>query len=391
MTSEAITHVLIGTLELVLLILMIRQLTRSLNSYMLLATAVIAGLVYDNYILAFGAQIGFGPLLQALNVPRFYVHALLTPTLIIFAIGVARWVGMRWAQSKLWHAAFCILATAMILLGSYQDIVQLTLEPYDVVERGLTGYSNAYVMFRGPPIPAVVAILVLIVVGVMVAVRARWVWMLLGALFMFVGAALGVRQPLIANIGELTLALGLTTTALAWAQGVLKRHTTRTPAAERVLSGRDLEIRRKERMRIANIFMGWAVLLGAIAVTWSSNPALFGPAPDWMANLGKSVYFIGIFLHAFASVYLYGVPTLKPNIRVIDMYSGFAVFGVILINRTLVNVPALADITWLLMWLPITLHLLLGLWFATQRVTRKTVNPRLKYYLGGNVVRDATR
>jgi len=46
---------------------------------------VILGLVYDNLIIATGRFIGEGSVLENLSYVRFWLHALFTPTLILFA------------------------------------------------------------------------------------------------------------------------------------------------------------------------------------------------------------------------------------------------------------------------------------------------------------------
>jgi hypothetical protein len=228
--------------------------------------------------------------------------------------------------------------------------------------------------------------------------RARWGWLIAGGGLMFVGAMAMLRFPVVGNIGELALGLTTITTYLAAEQGVIRlkeksgapapRAPRPAPAPERAATPqRQSEIRRKERMRAANLILGWLTLTGVIMATFEGNQA----APAWVGAVGKSVYFIGIFLHAFAGLYLYGVPVFKPNLRVIDMYAGFAVFAVILINRTVVNNASLASASWLLMWAPIAVHIALGAWFAQQRISGRVINPRLKFYLGGSVIRDATQ
>ncbi len=399
LTVDAITHIMIGVLMVILLIVALRQLRRKFNSYGLIIIAITAGLVWDNFILGFGGMIGYGETLKTLNAPRFITHALLTPMLIIYAFGMARMIGLKWAQSRAWHIAFCVLATALIALGSVQDIFNLKLVPYEA-DAQVLGYRNDFVLFRGPPIPAVVAIIVVIVVGALMLWRARWGWLIAGGALMFVGAMAMLRFPVVGNIGELALGLTTITTYLAAEQGVIRLKEKAGPPAARapkpaaaaaperaITPQRQIEIKRKERMRVANLVLGWLTLIGVIMATFEGNQA----SPAWVGVLGKSIYFIGIFLHAFAGLYLYGVPILKPNLRVIDMYVGFAVFAVILINRTVVNNAALASASWLLMWAPIGVHIALGAWFAQQRISRRVINPRLKFYLGGSVIRDATQ
>lgn len=395
LTVDAITHLMISLLMLILFVVGIRQLRRKFNSYGLVILAVVAGLIYDNVILGIGGLIGYGDALKALNAPRFITHALLTPTMIIYAFGMARMTGFGWAQSKIWHAVFCVLATALIGFGSAQDIVGLQLSPYEAGS-ALTGYRNEFVLIKGPPIPAVVAILVIIVVGALQLWKARWGWLLAGGVLMFIGAMAMLRVPVLGNVGELALALTTITTWVAAEQGALNRvrpaisRPVAPAAADTGLRApspqRQAEADRKGRMRKANLIVGWFTLAGVILATLEEVAG----APATLGTIGKSVYFIGVFLHFFAGLYLYGVPVFKPNLRVVHMYAGFAVFLVTLVNRTVVNNAALASATWMIMWAPLAIHIALGVWFAVQRATGRAVNRPLTFYLGGNVIRDAT-
>ncbi len=48
-----------------------------------LVAVIAVGLVYDNAIVSLGTTIGIGPLLKSLSWPRFAMHALLTPFMMI--------------------------------------------------------------------------------------------------------------------------------------------------------------------------------------------------------------------------------------------------------------------------------------------------------------------
>ena len=51
-----------------------------------LAVAIIcAGMAYDNFAVAVGRFIGYGDALMAINVPRYWIHALFVPMLILIA------------------------------------------------------------------------------------------------------------------------------------------------------------------------------------------------------------------------------------------------------------------------------------------------------------------
>src|SRR5690606_26378475 len=61
---------------------------------------VIGGLVYDNAVLALGSFIGEGPGLEAANAARYWLHAFVTPLLVIAAWNVLVRAGVRWAKSS---------------------------------------------------------------------------------------------------------------------------------------------------------------------------------------------------------------------------------------------------------------------------------------------------
>lgn len=152
----ALLFILIGLMQIGLLVWALRLYRNSPNCYAFLTLPTLAFLAYDNFVIAAGASIGAGETLKSLNALRFYAHALLTPLLIIFAFGVARRAGIGWAQSRRNYALFCLLATALLLFGVYIDIINLTLELKE--EFGLLRYVNVF--FKGPPIPAIVTIIV---------------------------------------------------------------------------------------------------------------------------------------------------------------------------------------------------------------------------------------
>ncbi len=194
-------YTVITVLQAATFLMALRLLLRRPNWYGLLAALTIGALIYDNAIIAAGASIGAGDALKALNALRFYGHALLTPTLIIFAFGVARRAGLPWAQSRRNHALFCTLATALILYGAYFNIVTLSLE-VDASD-GLVRYVNAAP--HGPPLASIITIIVVAIVGVLVWRSGKSWGLALGSAFMFVTAMLGVSVPVVANVGEVAM------------------------------------------------------------------------------------------------------------------------------------------------------------------------------------------
>lgn len=154
-------------------------------------------LTYDNAVIAAGSAIGEGDLLLALNAGRFWVHALVTPLMIWAGLAIVNWVR---------PIAFIVIGI-LIAVGVYIDIVTLELVPQ--TEHGVLRYVNDAA--AGPPIPAIVTILILIACGVVLFRRTRIVWLLLGAVVMFVAAGAGVLW--LGNFGEAVLLTGFLLTA----------------------------------------------------------------------------------------------------------------------------------------------------------------------------------
>ncbi|MBL8091823.1 MAG: hypothetical protein KF758_14805 [Anaerolineales bacterium] len=173
------------------------------TSYTWLLLIVLFGLIYDNLMIAIGNFIGEGALLKNLNAGRFFIHALITPTMMIFGFGVLRKAGVKWAQGKTAHIVVCAFATLLIALGAFSDIIKLDLQPSEVM--GTLRYANEGGI-KGPPIPAILTIIFLIVAGISLWRNTGWKWLALGALFMFIAAAMGMGDMVfISNLGEVVL------------------------------------------------------------------------------------------------------------------------------------------------------------------------------------------
>ena len=99
----------------------------------------------------------------------------------------------------------------MALLGFIRSVALLEFEP--VVQGDLVYYTNGG-GFPGPPVPAIVMVVVLIVSGYVLFRRTGWIWMLAGAVVMFVAAAIppSVAGFLVSNAGEVVLSLAMVAT-----------------------------------------------------------------------------------------------------------------------------------------------------------------------------------
>ena len=173
------------------------------NNYALLLLLVLIGLFYDTFIIGIGRFIGEGDLLKTLNAGRFYVHTLLTPTMIIFGFGVLRKAGVNWAQNKTAHILICVFATLLIALGAYSDILQLDLQTKTIAD--ILRYTNEGGI-KGPPIPAILTIIFLIIAGISLWRNTGWKWLAIGAILMFIAAGAGMGDKFyIGNVGEVIL------------------------------------------------------------------------------------------------------------------------------------------------------------------------------------------
>lgn len=192
---------IMSVVHLVFLVMAVRLYGRTRSIYTGLTCLILFGLFYDNFIIGIGSFIGEGDFLLALNWPRFAIHALLTPLLILFALDIARRANLKWAHSSTVMLVFGVLTLLMIALGVYTDIIDLALEL--MKEGGTVRYVNGNA--AGPPVPAIVTILVLIGVGIPIWRQSKWSLLCLGSLFMFVAAGAGASLPVVGNLGEVVL------------------------------------------------------------------------------------------------------------------------------------------------------------------------------------------
>ncbi|MEO3781788.1 hypothetical protein ABGB12_00530 [Actinocorallia sp. B10E7] len=200
----------LGVCMLVLAGIAARQ-RKAAGGVAVLVAVICLGLAYDNFVIAAGNPMGFGETLEALSAPRFWMHALLTPLLIIAGGVLAGRLGVGWAATRAAAVAGWALVLALMGLGAVEDIVRLSLAPEKYAD--VLRYTNEST--EGPPIPAVVTILVLLALGVMIWRSAGSPWLCLGSITMFAAAAAGVAHPWMGNVGELALQASIVATLSA--------------------------------------------------------------------------------------------------------------------------------------------------------------------------------
>lgn len=184
---------------------------RHLRAVPTLALALIlpsmAAIVYDNLVLALGRSLGEGSLLIALTWPRFVLHVLIIPPLIVAMLLLARGAGVRWAGHRAAMVLTVLLATATFAVGALTEVVLLELAPR---YRGdILLYTHAHPI--GPPPGAIALLLGAIVYGGAIGLRARWPWIALAALYTLLAVPVpddGLSGVLV-NIGEVLLLTAL--------------------------------------------------------------------------------------------------------------------------------------------------------------------------------------
>jgi hypothetical protein len=192
-------------------VFLVWQASKMKGSYALLLLLVLAGLFYDTLIIGIGKFIGEGDLLKTLNAGRFYVHALLTPTMMIFGFGVLRKAGVKWAQGRTAHIVVCVITTLLIVLGIYSDILKLDLQT-KIVSDTLRYVNEGGI--KGPPLPALLTIIFLLIAGNLLWRDTGWKWLAIGAAVMFCAAGLGMGDLFyMGNVGEVILGFANVSTA----------------------------------------------------------------------------------------------------------------------------------------------------------------------------------
>ncbi len=165
---------------------------------------VIVALIYDNVILATGQLIGEGSLLETVNGARFWLHAFLSPHLVIITIDAMGRAGLMVIRQR-W-VAFVALAiyVALVIIDLTNEVFGLVLEP--VREYGVLSYSSVEPA-TGPPPMIIGVTLVLLVSAVVVFWKQRWPWHLAAVLLMGIrdSTSLPIESAAITNLFEFIL------------------------------------------------------------------------------------------------------------------------------------------------------------------------------------------
>lgn len=176
-----------------------------------LAVLVVAALVYDNAVIGLGVVIGEGPLLETLNGARYWLHALVTPLLVLIGWHVLVRAGVRWAASAAGRVGAVVLTAVLIVYELVVGALALDLSPR--LEYGALSYANENAP-DGPPVMVLIVAAALLVAGIAAVVKQRWPWLAVGTGLMVVGSAVPLPVPsgAVTNMFELILLISVLAT-----------------------------------------------------------------------------------------------------------------------------------------------------------------------------------
>ncbi|MGH1562791.1 hypothetical protein [Mumia sp. DW29H23] len=198
----------LASVALVAVLVVVLWRSRKVGVYdAVLPLLVTLGLAYDNALLTFGASWGESTALEIASYPRYLMHAVFTPLLVIFAALTAHRWDVRGFRQRPSIVAWSAVTLVIIGLGLSGEI-GMHLTP--VTQDGVLSYKH---LDGAPPFAEIATIGALIVIGVMVARSARWPWILAGAAQMFVVAAVAASNAIVTNLAEILLLAAMTSTA----------------------------------------------------------------------------------------------------------------------------------------------------------------------------------
>jgi succinate dehydrogenase/fumarate reductase cytochrome b subunit len=152
-----------------------------------------------------------------------------------------------------------------------------------------------------------------------------------------------------------------------------------------------IEIKRKLRMQLVDRMVGWLTMFCYFfpLIGRYLNAQGRTDFDEGLMQTCSNMFWIMIFMHSIAVLYLYGIPLFKSgNLRILNLYLGLAMLAIIFINRSVSVFPAVEKITAALIMIPAVLHSLIGIRLFLQRLLRKKWDTPIPFYTGGNISRD---
>ena len=151
-----------------------------------------------------------------------------------------------------------------------------------------------------------------------------------------------------------------------------------------------IEVNRKLRMQLVDRLVGWFTMICYFfpLIGRYLNSQGRTSFDEGLMQTFSNLFWIMIFMHSIAALYLYGIPLFKKNLRLVNLYLGLAMLALIFVNRSIAVFPAVEKITAALIMIPAVLHSLIGVRLFLQRLLRKQWDKPIPFYTGGNISRD---
>ena len=172
---------------------------------------VILALIYDNIILGLGKYIGEGEFLLSLNLVRYWLHALITPLLILFAWRTLVNANIEWSQTTTARWMAFLFTLSLIIFDLVMEVGNITLESN--WSNGVLSYQSVHAV-DNPPIMIIGVSMALFITSIFVWVKQKWSWYFIGIVFMSITPLIGawIGSDAFHNIGEFILLQSLLAT-----------------------------------------------------------------------------------------------------------------------------------------------------------------------------------
>lgn len=186
---------------------------------------------WDNFRIAAGPVLGFGTALYWLTWPAIWAHWLLGWPIIASGL-VLRLAGFSWVRSRWVMGGFCLLATGLTLhdLPQFWRRDLYPLCDLDLIRYGISVKESARCLPTQPlvagniPITPVIACLVALSSGVVLWLRRKNPWLVLGSLGMLITAMPIFSRHGIEYLGEALIEGGLVASVWVMCRSTSKAH-----------------------------------------------------------------------------------------------------------------------------------------------------------------------
>lgn len=168
---------------------------------------VLFGLFYDNLVIGTGRFIGEGQFLASLSALRFWLHAFLTPLLVIFVWQICQNLKFNWTNSETAKVMLFLITIGLILYEWYQSIRKLELQAN--WERDVLVYES--VVQQSNPLMVIIATIIVGLVGILLWKKYKFYWLAIGTIVMIIGSGLTfwIKNDSIMNLFEFLFMVSL--------------------------------------------------------------------------------------------------------------------------------------------------------------------------------------